>query len=420
MKKGHIIPLELSNLVALACVWVTFGVAERLQGEAGIMAAVVMGLVTQSRGIPGIQRLRHFKETLTTLGISVLFILLAANLDITTLWKEGAIGLLAAVLIMLVARPLAVFLSTWRTQLDWRKKAFIAWIGPRGIIAASVASIFALALNESGIAGGERLLALTFLTILLTVTIQGLTGGIVARILGLQDMEGEKAIVIGANGLGLTICQILEKHGRPVLLVDTNRTSVERARMKGVDALHGNALEEESLEELHAEEYATLLAVTSNSEVNVLACQLAHDAFGIERAFPALSNPAKGANPALLKQTGGKLAFGQFIDVAGWEQPGKEIRVITWEIPASQPPIRVQDMQLPDGVLPILRIRRSSAEIVHAGQPWQTGDVIVLISNQPGVVMKNLDGAYEEGNNFPVDGSSDAPGFPRHPATQQE
>jgi NhaP-type Na+/H+ or K+/H+ antiporter len=381
MKASHLVPEELSNLVALAGVWVTFGIAESLQAEAGIMAAVAMGLVMQSKAVPGIRNLRRFKETLTTLGISMLFILLAANLEITSLVSEGYSGIIAVVMIMLIARPLAVFLSTWRTQLDWRRKVFIAWVGPRGIIAASVASIFMIALDDAGLAGGQRLLALTFLTIIMTVTFQGLSAGWLARLLGLQEMGGEKAIVIGANKLALAISLILKENSRPALLVDTNRSSVERARMAGLDAIDGNALEEEVLEEIHAEEYATFLAVTSNSEVNVLACQIAQDAFGIKRAFPAMSNPAKGANPTLLKITGGRLAFGHFIDISEWEG-WKEIHEIAWQIPESRPVSKAGDLSISGEILPILRVRRNSAEIVHAGQDWQAGDRIIFITNQ--------------------------------------
>lgn len=390
MKAKNLVPSELGNLVALACVWGTFGAAEWLLSEAGIMAAVIMGLVTQNAAIPGARQLRHFKETLTTLGISVLFILLAADLELSALWEEGVSGILTVLFIMFVARPLTVFLSTWHTSLNWRQKVFIAWVGPRGIIAASVASIFMLALEESGLEGGERLLALTFLTVLMTVSIQGLTAGRIAGLLGLRDMGRQKALVVGANGLGCAIARLLNKYDRPALLVDTNLTSVEQARQKGIGAAPGNALEEQVLEELHAEEYATFLAVTSNSEVNVLACQLAHDSFGIERAFPALSNPAKGANPSLLKQTGGKLAFGRFITVANWESGEVKINEISWQFPSGRPPIVARNLALPTDLIPILRIRSGSAEIVHAEQSWQAGDSIIFLSLRPPVEMQSV------------------------------
>jgi NhaP-type Na+/H+ or K+/H+ antiporter len=378
MRARHVVPSELSNLVALACVWVTFGIAESIQGEAGIMAAVAMGLATQAQDVPGLGRLRRFKETLTTLGISMLFVLLAANLDATTLLGEGISGILAVLLIMVVARPLAVFISTRSTTLNWREKVFVAWVGPRGIIAASVASLFAIALEGAGIPGGQHLLALTFLTIILTVTVQGLTAGWVARLLGLHELLGEKAIIVGASSLGCAVAEVLQTYGRPVVLLDTNQFAVSRARARGLHAVHGNALEEETLEDVNAVEFGTLLAATSNAEVNVLVCQLAHDEFGIQRAYPALGNPAKGANPGLLQQIGGSLAFGREVDFPAWELAG-EIFQIAWDVPESRNATLAKDAQTPTGLLPVLQIRKNSADLVHANQPWETGDTIVFI-----------------------------------------
>lgn len=380
LKNRTLVPLELSNLVALACVWATFGLAEWIEGEAGIMAVVVMGLVAQNAAIPGARQLRNFKETLTTLGISMLFILLAANLELTTLWQDGGAGFLAVLLIMFVARPLAVFISTWRTGLSWREKVFISWVGPRGIIAASVASIFTISLANIGYSGGDRLLALTFLTILMTVTIQGLTAGWVAKKLGLQAMDQRKVMIVGANGLACTIAQLLVKYNRPTTLIDTNPSSVEKVRKIGVEAVTGNALEEEILEELHLEEYSTFLAVTSNSEVNVLACQLARDSFRIERAFPALSNPVKGANTALLNQTGGRLAFGRFITIADWEKGDNTIHEYKWQVPANRTPMRARDTEeLPRDLIPVIRVQKGAAEIVHSEQTWLPGDTILFL-----------------------------------------
>ena len=379
LKNRRLVPLELSNLVALACVWATFGLAEWIESEAGIMAVVVMGLVAQNAAIPGVRQLRNFKETLTTLGISMLFILLAANLDLSTLWQDGASGFIAVLLMMLVARPLSVFISTWRTGLNWREKVFISWVGPRGIIAASVASIFSISLANIGYEGGDRLLALTFLTIIMTVTIQGLTAGGVAEILGLRAMDQRKVMIVGANGLACNVARLLEKHKRPTLLIDTNSASVEKVMQKGLQAIAGNALEEEMLEELHLEEYSSFLAVTSNSEVNVLACQMARETFRVERAFPALSNPVKGANTALLQQTGGRMAFARFITVADWEKTPTDIHEFSWQVPADQSPMSAKDIKIPYDLIPVLRVQKGAAEVVHSEQFWLPGDTIIFL-----------------------------------------
>lgn len=383
MKVPRLIPSEISNLVALATVWASFGIAESIQSEAGIMSSVAMGLVLQREAIPGERQLRHFKESLTTLSISVLFVLLAANLKLESVISEGGRGILTILLIMLVARPISVLVATRGTILNWREKVFIAWIGPRGIVAASVASLFAFTLVRVGQDQGERLLSLTFLAIMMTVTIQGLTASFLSRLLGIHTLEGRKAIIVGASPLGRAIAQSIKEYGRPVVLVDTNHTMVELAIEEGLDAIHGNALEEEVLEQTEIEDAETLIAVTTNSEVNVLVSQLAHDNFGIRLAYPSLKNPEKGASTKLLNRTGGKLAFGRSLDILTWEYTSGKIYKIDWEVPANWQNKMISDLVIPEPLIPIIRIRRSNTEVVHADQIWQPGDRVVFLSNLP-------------------------------------
>jgi NhaP-type Na+/H+ or K+/H+ antiporter/Trk K+ transport system NAD-binding subunit len=381
MKVPRLIPSEIGNLVALATVWAAFGVADMIQSEAGIMSSVAMGLVLQLEAIPGERQLRHFKESLTTLSISVLFILLAANLSLASVVSEGWRGIVAVVLIMLAARPISVFLSTRGTKLNWREKLFISWIGPRGIVAASVASLFAFTLARIGIADGERLLALTFLAIVVTVTVQGLSAAFVSRLLGLETLEGKKVIIVGASLTGRTIALSLKENGRPVALVDTNHTLIEIAIKEGFEAFHGNALEDDVLERTDIEEAETVLAVTTNSEVNVLVSQIVHDHFGIRLAYPSLKNPEKGTNEELLKKTAGKLAFGKPVDILKWEYKTGKIFSITWAVPPKWPDKMISEFQFPDELIPAIRLNGNNAEVVHADQVWLPGDRIVFISN---------------------------------------
>ena len=380
MKVPRLIPAEISNLVALAVVWASFGIAETIQREAGIMASVAMGLLLQREAIPGERQLRHFKESLTTLSISVLFVLLAANLNLQAIISEGLRGVLLVMTIMLVIRPLAVFISTWGTKLKWRDKLFISWIGPRGIIAASAASLFALTLHEIGVADGERILSLTFLAIMLTVTLQGLTASFVAKLLNVHTLEGKKAIIVGATQFANKIASLLKKNGRPVVLVDTNLSALAEAKRPGFDTVHGNALEEETLEEAGIDEAETLLAITTNAEVNVLVAQLARDEFGIARAYPSLHDPKKGAGTKLLAQIGGKLAFGRAIDILQWEADIKKVKSFTWEVPKDWTPKPVSSLKFSDGLLPVIRKRRNNTLLVHADEVWQAGDTVIFLT----------------------------------------
>jgi NhaP-type Na+/H+ or K+/H+ antiporter len=382
LKQPRLVPAELANLVALAGVWVVFGAAEALLNESGITAAVAMGLAFQRGAVPEERRLRRFKEQLTVLAISMIFVLLAANLPLMVLRAEGWRGILTVLALMFVVRPVAVAISLRRSPLPWREKLFIAWISPRGIVAASVASLFALSLFDAGFSEGPRLLAITFLTIGLTVTLQGLSAAPVARLLRLQSLHGRKAIIVGAGPLGRGLVDVLQRHGRPVVLVDRNHVLVADAQANGIDTIEGNALDEATLEQAGAEEAETLVAVTTNSEVNALAAHLAHDAFGIARAYPALGHPSRGVGARLVDRVGGNLAFGQPIDVRAWEYELEhdEASFITYTIAAGWPGHPVRAMTLPDDLVPIARIRGGSVEVGHPEHVWQRGDEIVFLS----------------------------------------
>jgi Trk K+ transport system NAD-binding subunit len=283
---------------------------------------------------------------------------------------------------MFVVRPLNVVLSLRKSPLSWREKLFVSWIAPRGIVAASVASLFALALTDAGFSEGPRLLAITFLTIGFTVTLQGLTAAPLSRLLGLHSLEGHRAIVVGAGPLGRGVVDVLHRHGRPVVLIDRNQALIADAQANGIEAVEGNALDEVTLGEVGAEEAETLVAVTTNSEVNALAAHLAHDAFGIGHAYPALGHPSRGAGAGLIDRVGGNLAFGQPIDVRAWEYDLERggARFISYTVPVTWSSQAVRAMTLPEGLVPIARMRGGSVEVAHAEQVWQRGDEVVFLS----------------------------------------
>jgi Trk K+ transport system NAD-binding subunit len=283
---------------------------------------------------------------------------------------------------MFIVRPAAIAIALRRSSLSPREKLFVAWIAPRGIVAASVASIFALALGTAGFAEGPRLLAITFLTIGMTVTLQGLTAAPLARALGLQSLRGRHAIVVGAGPLGRTVAGILRKHGRPVTLVDRSGALVLDARAAGLEVVAGNALDEETLERAGADEAETVVAVTTNPEVNALASQIALEAFGIARGYPALDHPSRGANVRVLERVGGRMAFGRPLDIRLWERllDRGEAHVVQAPVPPAWAGLVLARIPLPDDVVVIARVRGSSVEIATAELVWEKGDEGVFLS----------------------------------------
>lgn len=383
LRRPGLIPHELANLVTLAGVWGVFAISESFASESGIMASVAMGLAMQRGAVPEERRIRHFKEQLTVLGISLLFILLSANLPLAVVVDEGLLGVLTVLGLMFVVRPLSVWISLRKTNLSWRELAFISWISPRGIVAASVASLFALTLTEAGLVEGNRVLAITFLTIALTVTIQGLTASVVAGMLGLQSMAGRGVVVIGAGPLGLAVADTFRRHGRPVTIVDRNSALIHRARGEGFETREGNALDEDVLADAQLQETETIVAATPNSEVNTLAVHVANDAFGVARAYPAVGKPEQGVGERLLERVGGRIAFGRPLDVRAWENAiaSGTAHVLDYFVPSGGERRGVlRSADLPDTIVPIARVRGGSIELITAEESWTGGDTIIVLT----------------------------------------
>jgi NhaP-type Na+/H+ or K+/H+ antiporter len=195
LKQARFLSDDLKNLTVLAGLWGLFGLSQALISESGLMTAVTLGIMLRAAELPEERLLRRFKNQLSILSVSVLFILLSADLSIAGIFALGWQGLFAVLALMLVVRPLNVLFSTWNSDLDWRQKTFLAWVAPRGIVAASVASLFSIALTKAGINGGDAIKALVFLTIILTVFLQGLTARWVATWLKVRSTEATGAML---------------------------------------------------------------------------------------------------------------------------------------------------------------------------------------------------------------------------------
>lgn len=186
LKQDQFLSQELKNLVVLASVWGLFSLAQVLRGESGLVVAVVMGIVLRANNLPSEPLLRRFNEQLSILANSVLFILLAADLSIASIFALGWGSVLTVLVLMLIVRPINILISTWNEDFNWQQQLFLSWVAPRGIVAAFLASLFAVSLTKQGINGGDSIKALVFLTIMMTVLLQGLTAGWVADLLNLR------------------------------------------------------------------------------------------------------------------------------------------------------------------------------------------------------------------------------------------
>jgi NhaP-type Na+/H+ or K+/H+ antiporter len=183
------LPLKYRSTATLACVLLAYGLAQGWRSEAGLLTVVIMGMIFANLELPDRSEILQFLESMTLVAIALLFILLSANLPLSGLLTLGAGGLLTVLALMLIVRPLSILICTAGAAFGWPQRLFMCWVAPRGVVAASIASLFAISLTDQGISGGEALKAQVFLTIFLTVLLQGLTAGPLARILGLVQAE---------------------------------------------------------------------------------------------------------------------------------------------------------------------------------------------------------------------------------------
>lgn len=284
LRRGWV-PDSLINLSVLALVFGAFALSNALEHESGLLAVTVMGIWLANRpGVP-VRDILEFKETLSQILLSALFILLAARVAPSQLLDLGwpALAVLAAML--WVGRPLKVLFSTWGSGLNWRERSLLAWIAPRGIVAAAVSALFALRLEKMDVPHADRLLPMTFLLIIGTVIWQSLTARPMARLLKAAEPDRVGFLIAGANPVARAIGQALHEQGVPVRLCDSDWYSLSLARMTGLPTYHGNPVSEHAQRNLDTTGLGRLLALGARDDANQVITARARDEFGKRKVF---------------------------------------------------------------------------------------------------------------------------------------
>ncbi len=373
---------HLKNLIVMACVLGCYELSETIFHESGIMAVVAAGLTIQ-HGIRSYERpLREFKEQLTILLLSVLFILLSANLDLDAMKAVGIPGLITVLTLMFIIRPIGVFFCTRKAKPTRKERIFLSWVAPRGIVAASVASLAALILAREGYPKeGAHVEALVFLTIFMTVILQGGSARFVARLLGITTADVSRVIVVGANPLGVALANGLRTKDREILLVDRNHANIQRARAAGFLCIEGDATERATLQEAGIEETDSLLAVTSNTDTNQRIAYLAHHDFDVHHLWVGFNSHDQKTLDPLLKKAGAQILFGRAIPFDYWETHLRtgEARIVETTVPAdgSQRKEIGAEERL-ESALPLYLVRKEETSLCHSKTKVQTDDVFTM------------------------------------------
>ncbi|ELY96138.1 TrkA-N domain-containing protein [Natrialba chahannaoensis JCM 10990] len=278
-----------ARLIVLAGIVVAYAGAETIASETDIAAAAMAGFVLGNVDLPYHEDVIGFLDDLSVVVLSFVFVALAALIDFADIRALGLAGLAIVVAVTLVLRPAVIYLSTTTARFTDTERLFLSAVGPRGIIPASVATLFAVELQALGRPQEAQLLAGTvFLIIFATVVLQA---GLARQLAQYLEVSPMRTILIGGGRVGLSLAERLEQDGENVLLVDHDPDAVKEARKRGLTALEGDGTDADVLESAAADSAKTVIATTPDDDVNLLVCQLAKTTFDVETVASRVSQP---------------------------------------------------------------------------------------------------------------------------------
>ncbi len=387
---------DLTNLVVLSLVLLCYFVAEHQAEQSGILAVVVMGFTMAAAELPDVAPLKAFKGQLTTLFISFLFILLAAQLDLSAVVLLGWGGLLVVAGLIVVVRPLAVGLSVWSHSLGLRERLVLALTAPRGIVAAAVASLASRELTQSGLAGGSTLEGLVYLAIIVTGAWATAMAVALPPLLGYtRDPERGKVVLVGANTFTELLSGLLRKVGRGTVIVDYSSWRLDHARSAGHDVVYGDARQTSTYENANVERDTIVVAATTNDELNLLVAQKVHDEFGVEHPVVVLQEPPEELGRR--SRAWMDLLGGRGIDLQQWLERLKSDTATVLTCDADDDTVQTRLAQIederPQEVVHLFSWRGSEPVFRHAGRASGTDLAPVLLAH--GRALELLQAARE-------------------------
>lgn len=306
--KRDTIPRYLMNVISLSAVLGVYVLSEQFAHESGLLSVVVMGMVLGNIDLPNLKELLYFKESLSVLLISILFILLAANIDMADLYLIYNFNtLILFTIVVFLIRPLGVFASTTGSGLKFNERLFISWVGPRGIVAAGIASLFGTRLAMAGEPGAEYITPLVFVIVLGTVLLNATTARIFAKISGVFLKKSSGILIVGASNMSRLIAKYLQKNEKHVVLIDSNKENIEKAKSMGLDAMEANIFSDDLTDNPEFSDIGYLMSLTGSVEVNKHAISRFKNQLGENGSFRLITpeemkDPENTSNDALFSK----------------------------------------------------------------------------------------------------------------------
>ncbi len=292
--RNYWIPEYLQNIVTLTAVIFIYTISELIQHESGLLAATIMGMWLANMKNVRIEEILSFKESLSILLISSLFIILAARLDLSLIPQLGWKVLIFLAIVQFIIRPISVWICSFGSKLDWRERSLIGWISPRGIVAAAISSLFVIRLQEKNIPQAEIIVPLTFILIIGTVVFQSISTKFIANILKVSDPAPNGILIIGANRVSLAISRMLKKMDISTVIADDSWSNISKARLEGLPAYFGNPTSGHADEHLDLAGIGKMIALSSSKDMNALASMHFRSEFGQDSVFSLKSQMNTG------------------------------------------------------------------------------------------------------------------------------
>ena len=373
--KRFLIPDQLAVPVTFAFVVASYVASNEIQEESGLLAVTVLGIYLARRESSTIRQVLEFNESLRTLLISVLFILLAARIEADALRDVALPSILFLLVLVLVARPLSVAISTVRTSLSWRERVFLCTMAPRGIVAAAVSAIFAIRLEEELVPDAEKIVPIVFLVIIGTIVVYGFLAGPAARLLGLAEAQAEGVLIVGSHAMARGLALQMKERDIKVLLIDTDPYNVTRAIAGGLSARRMSALAEEATESLDLRGIGRLLAVTSNDEVNALSTGRFARVFGRREVFQLAPGKKRSGHDAVPEEYLGRIIGVDGLTYATLDERSRQ----GWKVVGAPAGARIADALEEELFVPLARIDDGEMAFICRNDPLpEVGDVVGL------------------------------------------
>ncbi len=385
IKPKKLIPQHLKNIFVLTFVLALYHFSNYFLPESGIGAVTIAGIVVGNIKSKVLHELVEFKEQLTSMFIAMLFVMLAADVKFADIQTLGYPGLLVVGLLMFVVRPINVFTSTVGTDLKLNEKMFLSWLAPRGIVAAAIASFFAVTLDDAGMEGGSLLRALVFMVIAVTVTVQGMSGATIAGLLKVSKKVNNGFAILGANPVALEMAKGLQSSEGDILFIDSNTDAVRHAEELQYKVLFGNGLDDNLLARGSVSTMRGCIALTPNEEVNLLFTKKMSSELKIDKVYMPLHINAGHVTTEMVDEAGGSLLFGVKRDLDLWNVRlrKKTATVEKWQCGADESMLLVgtdsQDAVINKYLLPLVCIHNEKAEPVVQGLKVKSGDDVLFV-----------------------------------------